>query len=96
MIYTFVATFCREASRTFFANFCELKSELGQLFCFIINLHNNNIHKCQPHRPHPAASLLSHGTALHLVVISEASGVAGVALALSHILGQDLATRVGV
>ena len=53
------------------------------------------LHKYQLPRPHPAASLLSVGTALHLVVITEASGAAGVARALSHILAQDLATRVG-
>ena len=38
---------------------------------------------------------ISLGTALHLVVITEASGVGGVALALAHILARDLATRVG-
>ena len=37
----------------------------------------------------------SQGTALHLVIITEAAGAAGVALALGNILGQDLATRVG-
>lgn len=36
----------------------------------------------------------SQGTALHLVIITEAGGAAGVAGALANILGQDLATRV--
>jgi len=36
----------------------------------------------------------SQGTALHLVIITEAAGVARVAGALANILGQDLATRV--
>ena len=34
-LHTFVAAFCRQSSHT------------SQHFCFIISLHNNNIHKCQ-------------------------------------------------
>ena len=70
---------------------------LAMILCFWlwIKCFANNSSETFRHQSAAATFVISLGTALHLVVITEASGVAGVALALAQLLSRDLATRVG-